>query len=880
MGRKQMILSYLKQYAINTEEASVVTSFLADHLQLSRHNVSTDLNELYREGIVAKSEGRPVRYWLKTAGVSKQPECFTQLIGFDGSLKHVVELAKASVIYPPNGLNTIISGPSGSGKSYLAELMFQYAVETKTIQEHAPFIIFNCADYANNPQLLLSQLFGHSRGSFTGAESVEDGFIMKANHGLLFLDEVHRLPPEGQEMLFLLIDKGYFYKLGDSSKPLHVSLRIITATSISPKDSLLTTFIRRFPTQIILPSLSERPVYEKLNLMMHYFQEEANHLGISLLVRSNCMIALLAFNMNGNIGELKNTIRLACAKAFLNYISTEKIDDLIRIYITHLPGNLQIHYFSENIQLQELESIVTTEEIMFFHQGEEHDSSISPSFTSQSRFEEVIVHYVQSGLTLDEIKKLLKKDIAAFLRQLNKTYPQIDKKDCDVGQFVYALEKELRCFFQADFENAITQYLRYVNSMNSLQIHDDACENYFHTDQKYQCITKHIGYINDIVDCPLSYAECIVLSCFADVYAVNKHQKNMIQIIVLCHGDTTASSLVHVAVQLLDYENITAINMPLDSTVSMVEGKVREKLDELDDVHDVLLIVDMGSLKSLKEFIQKIYRISVGILDMATTLLVIEACKMAKYSNMSADTIADTIAANYSIDAMQSTDTRKVILTSCLTGRGTAKRLIDFLHDFLIQNNIRDVDVIAIDEVSDVHEYANYHNILAIVGTVNPHYQNIPFIGIERLLFENGKDIIHELMVQQIGKMAEYESSQEIETVQDAKQMAKQFVYDNLDKEYRDNILICVFETLSELEEKMNIRILPTHIARFVIHYSFCIERLLHDEPIMECNELHDIEIFHADLFNLITSVSAHHLPVSVAEIPKEELAYVTQIFL
>ncbi|MCB6602730.1 hypothetical protein LI129_18175, partial [Erysipelatoclostridium ramosum] len=123
--------------------------------------------------------------------------------------------------------------------------------------------------------------------------------------------------------------------------------------------------------------------------------------------------------------------------------------------------------------------------------------------------EEVIVHYVQSGLTLDEIKKLLKKDIAAFLRQLNKTYPQIDKKDCDVGQFVYALEKELRCFFQADFENAITQYLRYVNSMNSLQIHDDACENYFHTDQKYQCITKHIGYINDIVDCPLSYAECI-----------------------------------------------------------------------------------------------------------------------------------------------------------------------------------------------------------------------------------------------------------------------------------------------------------------------------------------------------------------------------------
>lgn len=880
MGRKQMILNYLKQYAINTEEAGVVTSFLADHLQLSRHNVSTDLNELCREGIAEKSEGRPVRYWLKTAGITKQPECFTQLIGFDGSLKHVVELAKASVIYPPNGLNTIISGPSGSGKSYLAELMFQYAIETKTIQENAPFIIFNCADYANNPQLLLSQLFGHSRGSFTGAESEEEGIIMKANHGMLFLDEVHRLPPEGQEMLFLLIDKGYFYKLGDSSKPLHVSLRIITATSISPEDSLLTTFIRRFPTQITVSPLSKRPVNEKLNLMMHYFQEEANHLGISLLVRSNCMVALLAFDMTGNIGELKNTIRLACAKAFLNYISTEKIDDLIRIYITHLPGNLQIHYFSEDMGLQELETIVTTEEIMFFHQGEEHAKSPAPTFSSQTRFEEIIVHYVQSGLTLDEIKKLLKKDISAFLQQLNKIYPENEKKNRCIGQFVYALEKELHCSFQADFETAIVQYLQYIKSMNSLQVHDDACENYFQTDRKYQCIASHISYIKDILHSPLSYAECIVLSCFADVYAVNKHQKNMTQIIVICHGDATASSLVHVAVQLLDYENITAINMPLDSTVSMVEKKVREQLDEFDEVHDILLIVDMGSLKSLKEFLQKKYQVSVGIIDMATTLLVIEACKMAKYSNLSAGTIAETIAANYSIDAMQSEDKKKVILTSCLTGRGTAKRLIDFLHDFLVQNNIRDVDVIAIDEVSDVHEYANYHNILAIVGTVNPHYQNIPFIGIERLLFENGKEIIHELMVQQVGKMAEYECTQEIETVQEAKLMAKQFVYDNLDKEYRDDILNCVFETLSELEEKMNIRILPTHIARFVIHYSFCIERLLHDEPITECNELHDIEILHADLFALITSASNHHLPAAVTEAPKEELAYVAQIFL
>ena len=61
-----------------------------------------------------------------------------------------------------------------------------------------PFVTFNCADYFNNPQLLLSQLFGHVKGAFTGADTDKIGLVEKANGGILFLDEVHRLPPDGQ----------------------------------------------------------------------------------------------------------------------------------------------------------------------------------------------------------------------------------------------------------------------------------------------------------------------------------------------------------------------------------------------------------------------------------------------------------------------------------------------------------------------------------------------------------------------------------------------------------------------------------------------------------------------------------------------------------
>ncbi|NRX13523.1 transcriptional regulator with AAA-type ATPase domain [Clostridium beijerinckii] len=82
--------------------------------------------------------------------------------------------------------------------------MYQYSKYIKKLPEDAPFVVFNCADYANNPQLLLSYIFGHIKGAFTGADKEKEGIVEKADGGILFLDEIHRLPPEGQEMIFYL----------------------------------------------------------------------------------------------------------------------------------------------------------------------------------------------------------------------------------------------------------------------------------------------------------------------------------------------------------------------------------------------------------------------------------------------------------------------------------------------------------------------------------------------------------------------------------------------------------------------------------------------------------------------------------------------------
>lgn len=170
-----------------------------------------------------------------------------EIIGYHGSLRNQIRQAEAAILYPPHGLHTLILGPSGVGKSFFAEAMYNFAINSSNFNNNAPFIVFNCADYAENPQLLLSQLFGYVKGAFTGASTDKIGIVEKANDGILFLDEVHRLPNEGQEILFHLLDKGKYRRLGETENSRIANFMITAATTENPESSLLLTFRRRIP---------------------------------------------------------------------------------------------------------------------------------------------------------------------------------------------------------------------------------------------------------------------------------------------------------------------------------------------------------------------------------------------------------------------------------------------------------------------------------------------------------------------------------------------------------------------------------------------------------------------------------------------------------
>ena len=360
--------------------AALSVQALAKSAAVAPNNASTELNLLHRAGILLKVSGRPAHYLslahletllgraipstsltlrdfllflgpdtpgpphvsdsfsmtagsdssrtLRKEGIKPSEQrsaprfrlhvlsAFDTLIGTKHSLAPLIKQAKAAMLYPPAGLHTLITGTTGTGKSQFARCMYDFALKSGVRPRHAAFVTLNCANYADNPQLLLSQLFGYVRGAYTGAERDQPGLVERAHEGILFLDEIHRLSPEGQEKLFLLMDQGVFSRLGEAKSPRAARVLIIGATTENPLESMLATFLRRIPMHIVLPPLEERSFEERVTLILRFLWQESRSVNRPVGLSADVMQALCFYNCSANIGQLASDIKLTCANAW------------------------------------------------------------------------------------------------------------------------------------------------------------------------------------------------------------------------------------------------------------------------------------------------------------------------------------------------------------------------------------------------------------------------------------------------------------------------------------------------------------------------------------------------------------------------------------
>jgi DNA-binding NtrC family response regulator/tetratricopeptide (TPR) repeat protein len=210
-------------------------------------------------------------------------------------------------------VNVLITGESGTGKEILAR-----AVHTFSDRAHKPFVPFNCTAVPRD--LLESQLFGHRRGAFTGADRDHAGLIRNAREGTLFLDEIGELGLDLQPKLLRFLESGEISPLGEQG-PLKVNVRIIAATNANLEDAVRDGRFREdLFYRLNVVRLSIRPLRERRDeipgLVNHFVAragEEFNKGRLS--IAEETMERLLLYRWPGNVRQLQNELRRMVALA-------------------------------------------------------------------------------------------------------------------------------------------------------------------------------------------------------------------------------------------------------------------------------------------------------------------------------------------------------------------------------------------------------------------------------------------------------------------------------------------------------------------------------------------------------------------------------------
>ncbi len=249
--------------------------------------------------------------------------------GFIGRSEVMEEIFRLVDRVAPARSTVLITGESGTGKELVAK-----AIHEASPRVDNPFVVVNCSNIPSD--LLESELFGHTKGAFTGAVASKKGLFEVADSGTIFLDEIGDLRPETQVRLLRVIQEREFTPLGDTT-PVKVDVRIIAATNVDLKDAVKTgtfredLYYRLSVVPIELPPLRLR-TEDILPLAKHFIEKynEENSRIISENLSPDVLSLLENYQYPGNVRELENIIERAVVIAVSDEITVECLRPEVR----------------------------------------------------------------------------------------------------------------------------------------------------------------------------------------------------------------------------------------------------------------------------------------------------------------------------------------------------------------------------------------------------------------------------------------------------------------------------------------------------------------------------------------------------------------------
>jgi transcriptional regulator with PAS, ATPase and Fis domain len=256
-----------------------------------------------------------------------------EIIGNDPKLNRAVEKA---IQVAPTDISVLVVGESGVGKESIPKI-----IHSLSHRKHGKYIAVNCGAIPEGT--IDSELFGHEKGSFTGATGARDGYFEVADGGTIFLDEVGELPLTTQVRLLRVLENGEFIKVG-SSQVQKTNVRIVAATNVNMFDAIEKgkfredLYYRLSTVEIALPPLRDRK--EDIHLLFRKFASDFAHKYKMPAIKldDDAVKYLLSYRWSGNIRQLRNAAEQISVLETKREISLQTLMSYLPTDGSHLPS--------------------------------------------------------------------------------------------------------------------------------------------------------------------------------------------------------------------------------------------------------------------------------------------------------------------------------------------------------------------------------------------------------------------------------------------------------------------------------------------------------------------------------------------------------------
>lgn len=824
---------YISLKDLCDKRGHVTAAELATEVNLSRQVVSHYLNRLLESRQVEKTNSRPV-YWKVVGGkdgneiknisvddvkleeVQVYDDIFMKMTGANGSQKKVVEQCKAAVNYPPNGLPILITGQSGVGKSFMARLIYDYAVNQNVIDENAPFVVLNCADYANNPELLSATLLGYKKGSFTGANSDKEGLLKEADGGYIFLDEIHRLSYENQEKLFLFMDTGKYRPIGDNGWKTS-KVRFVFATTENPEEVLLETFRRRITLQVSLSSVLERPLAERIEMINLFYYKEAKKINKDIYIEADVMMKLCFLKSKGNIGEISNLIQMSCANAY----SKQMKNEYLKITIDEMPRNIYeqsvskfeeltpvlIHYNSKPSQLEGINIEKKRKEVIEFL---ERILKIPVQKMDLSKTE----YFLEFKHIVHNIKKIEKE----FIINDSTLIKEIHTKVCHELMKRYGVPENEKLIYD------MYLMLKLFMDNGTIDLNHEEFINFFDN------VMPKSTYIAEKFQIRLGDLGISIDKCIIYIYALflSEYIKEDVDFhgLIVAHGNSTASSIQCVANKMCNTYVFESIDMPMETSSVEVIEKVKQYLEHVNTSKGVVILVDMGSLNQMYSSIKNNLSGDLLIINNVTTSIALDV-GLKMVNNKPFRDIVETAKTSYTtnIQYFEGIAKGRNIIISCMSGVGIADKLKDIIAK-VINEDTMDLLTMEYKKLKSLLDENNeeYFNKTKLILTTSNLSEGItvPWINIYDLMGGSGEQHLKRILKDVVSP--EKFESLKLEFI---KFFSMEGIVSRLQFLNPNIIINEVEDIILKYEQKYNVELFGSIKLNLYMHIACMIERLM-----------------------------------------------------